>query len=297
TYNDPDGNGIDDTKGYTDINSCSEDWYNRAIMLDARVEVYFKDGVWIDGFTEPQMVLALERLKKIYNDGLTDTNLTNNTTFTARNRFINGNVGVFTYWANQWARNLFERTVAISGSDVNVVSIPPLNGGYYIKRIAPLLVITSNSKNPEFVFTNFIDKQYDKGEIQQLFTYGVKGYHWDVIDGRFQFLINNNDPYIAQFTKAFVPPISVLNDWKQPMVIDPIIKPALDILSRYSVGEKLKIGGNYYNQYYLEIDKNLKPKIISSIINNEISIEDGISYYRKKSKELYIEEILKELNY
>jgi putative aldouronate transport system substrate-binding protein len=182
TYNDPDGNGINDTRGYTDVNSSSEDWYNRAIMLDARVEVYYKEGVWVDGFTEPQMIEALERLKLIYNQNLIDSNLTNNTTFTARNRFINGDVGIFTYWANQWTRNLNDRTRAISGENAEIVAIPPIEGGYYIKRVAPMLVISTKSINPNYVFTNFIDRQYDKKEIQTLFTYGVKGYHWDYIE-------------------------------------------------------------------------------------------------------------------
>lgn len=296
TYGDPDGNGIDDTKGYTDVNSASQDWYNRAIMLDARVEVYFDNNRWIDGFTQDNMVEALLRLKKIYKNGLTDKNITNNTTFTARTRFINGEVGAITYWANHWARNLKERTTALSGEHVEIIAIPPLKGSYYIKRVAPLLVITTKAENPEFVFTNFIDIQYDKGEIQKLFTYGVKGYHWNEEKGEPKFLINKNDPYSGAFTKSFVPSVSVLNDWEQPMEIDDVLTPALEILNNNSRQDRLKNGGSYYIQYYLEIEKKLKPDIISKIINDELTIEDGISLYKKRSKELYINTILNELN-
>lgn len=296
TYGDPDGNGLDDTKGYTDINSASQDWYNRAIMLDARVEIYFDNDKWVDGFTKRNMIQALVRLKKIYKNGLTDSNITNNTTFTARTRFINGDVGVITYWANHWARNLIDRTAAASSINAEIISIPPLEGSYYIKRVAPLIVVTTKAENPELVFSNFIDKQFDKGEIQQLFTYGVKGYHWSYNGGEPEFLINKNDPYTAPFTKSFVPPVSVLNDWKQPMKIDSVIIPALNILNNYSKQDRLQNGGTYFIQYYMEIEKKLKPDIMSRILNEELTVEEGLSLYKRRSKELYLNEILDELN-
>lgn len=296
THNDPDQNGLNDTKGYTDINSASEDWYNRAVMIDARVGIYNKNEKWIDGFTEPAMTKALNRLKRIYQEGLTDPNITTNTTFTARNRFISGDVGIITYWGNHWARNLLERTKAVSGDMVRIIPIPPLKGGFYIKRVSPLLMITKNAEDPNMVFSSFIDNQYDKAKIQKLFTYGVKGYHWDSINGDVKFLINRNDPYTVPFTKAFVPPIAIINDWEQPMPVDEVILPALKILNDNSIQQKLKSGGSYYNQYYLEIEQVLKPDIISRIINGEISISDGLNQYREKSHKMFLEKILMELN-
>lgn len=296
TYEDPDGNGIDDTRGYTDVTSGSEDWYNRAVMLDARVEIYFKDGEWVDGFTEAAMIPALKRLRQIYQEGLADTNIPTNTTFTARNRFISGDVGVITYWGNHWARNLLERTRAVSGPQVEIVAIPPLEQGYYIKRVAPLLVITANAEDPQRIFTHFIDRQYDQGEIQTLFTYGVQGYHWDYENGKIRFMTNENDPYKAPFTKAFVPPMAVINNWNQPMPRDEVIEPVLTLLNENSIQQKLKIGGEYFSKYYLEIEKVLKPEIISRIILGELGIEEGLILYEKRAEELYINRILAELN-
>lgn len=296
TFDDPDGNGIDDTRGYTDVNSAGEDWYNRAVMLDARVELYWKEGRWIDGFTEPAMVSALERLRTIYQEGLIDPNIATNTTFTARNRFFNGDVGIITYWGNHWARNLLERTRKVSGSQVELIALPPLENGFYIKRVSPMLIITSSSDNPEKVFTEFIDNQYDKGEMQSLFTYGVKGYHWDMIDGEASFLINENDPYKVHYTKAFVPPVAIINDWQQPMKMDKVISPVIQILNENSVQEKIKFGKSNYDRYYLEIERVLKPEIISRIINGELTIEEGLELYKKRSEDLYLDKILGELN-
>ncbi|MDC7232869.1 MAG: extracellular solute-binding protein [Spirochaetales bacterium] len=296
THNDPDGNGIDDTRGYTDVSSGAEDWYNRAVMLDARVEIYYRDGEWVDGFTEDAMIPALERLRKIYQEGLTDSNIPTNTTFTARNRFFSGDVGVITYWGNHWARNILERTRAVTGPHVEIVAIPPLEDGYYIKRSAPLLLINRSADDSQRIFTHFIDRQYDKGEIQSLFTYGVQGYHWDYVDGELRFLTNKNDPYKASFTKAFVPPIAVINDWEQPMPRDEIIDPVLTLLNENSRQQRLKFGEEYFSKYYLEIERVLKPEIISRIILGELEIEEGLALYRKRAEELYLNRILAELN-
>lgn len=296
TFDDPDGNGIDDTKGYTDVNSAAEDWYNRAIMLDARVEIHWSEGLWIDGFTEPAMIAALERLRKIYQEGLIDPNITTNTTFTARNRFFSGHVGIFTYWGNHWARNILERTRKVSGSQVELVPIPPLKTGFYIKRSAPMLIVTKYAEDPQYVFEQFIDRQYDQSEMQTLFTYGVQGYHWDEIDGATQFLINENDPYKVHFTKSFVPPVDVINQWDQPMVIDEVITPALNILNENSRQEKIKFGKSNYDRYYLEIERVLKPEIISKIINGELTIDEGMALYEKRATELSLDKVLAELN-
>ncbi len=296
TFDDPDGNGIDDTWGYTDMHSAGEDWYNRAIMQDARVEIYFRDGEWVDGFTEEAMKEALKRLRTIYREGLVDPNITTNTTFTARNRFISGDVGVITYWGNHWARNLLERTKGIEGEGVRITALPPLEKGYYIKRPAPLLVITRGAKEPGRIFRHFFDRQFDRSKLQTLFTYGVRGYHWDYEDGEPRFLINKNDPYKAPFTKAFVPPVSVINDWDQPMKQDEVISPVLKILNGHAVQQRIKFGKSYYDQYYLEIERNLKQELISRIINGELEIEEGLTLYREEAEKLFLQNILDELN-
>jgi hypothetical protein len=80
------------------------------------------------------------------------------------------------------------------------------------------------------------------------------------------------------------------------MEIDDTIQNALEILKNNSRQEKLKVGGPNFSQYYLEISKELKPLIISKIINNEITIDQGMELYKRKSTELHIKEILEELN-
>lgn len=159
-----------------------------------------------------------------------------------------------------------------------------------------MLIVTKYAEDPQYVFEQFIDRQYDQSEMQTLFTYGVQGYHWDEIDGATQFLINENDPYKVHFTKSFVPPVDVINQWDQPMVIDEVITPALNILNENSRQEKIKFGKSNYDRYYLEIERVLKPEIISKIINGELTIDEGMALYEKRATELSLDKVLAELN-
>ncbi|MDF1569921.1 MAG: extracellular solute-binding protein, partial [Spirochaetaceae bacterium] len=261
TFDDPDGNGKDDTYGYTDVNSASEDWYNRAVFLNARSEIYFDGRQWVDGFVQPSIIEALERLRSLYDQGLIDPDFLTNSTFSARTRFFNGQAGVITYWANHWARNLTERTRSTVGAHAEVVPIPAIQNARYIRRIGPQLVITTGSEDPLWIFENFIDRQYDRAKVQELFTYGVEGFHWSNSGSGPKFLTNENDPYEAAFTKAFVPPIAVLNDWNQPMPQDELAVQARNILRQDPVYDQLKAGGELYSRYYQEIERKIKPDV------------------------------------
>jgi len=300
TFDDPDGNGKNDTFGYTEplgVDCSDWDWYNRTIMLDTRIDIYFKNGKWVDGFQEPGMRDALKRYRNLYEEGVIDKDLFTNTTSTARSKLYSNQVGIFAYWANHWARNLWDRAKNKLGDQAEVVPMSRILGQNYIRRIAPLLVITVESKNPDMVFTNFIDNQYDKGKIQTLFTYGVKGYHWDFdADGTFHFLINPNDSQKNLFMKAYVPPMSVQNDWVQSIQVDPVAKPAIDLFNKYSKQDPLKVGGVYYVNYYSEITNSLKPDIFARIVLGEYTIDEGLALYKKTAEKLHIDDIIAELN-
>lgn len=300
TFNDPDGNGKDDTYGYTEPlgASCSDwDWYNRVIMLNARIDIYFNNGKWVDGFQEPGMIEALQRYRRLYAEGVIDREIFTNRTFTVRSKIYTNQVGIFSYWANHWAKNLWELSKNNIGDHAECIPIPPIEGQSYIRRIAPLLVITVGCKHPKTVFTNFIDRQYDKGKIQTLFTYGVKGYHWKMNhNGIAEFLPNPQDTGKRLFLKSYVPPMSVQNNWIQLMPIDPVIKPAVDLFNKYAKQDFLRAGGVYFTKYYTEITDSLKAEIFAEIVLGKYTIREGLALYKEKAKVLHLDDILDELN-
>lgn len=298
TFEDPDGNGIDDSYGYTDVAAASQDWYNRLIFGEGRVEIYWdeQEGRWVDGFTRPSTRVALIRLKDLYDRGIIDPGVPTNTTYAARTKFINGQAGIFTYWANHWARNLQDRTVAASSPEARILPLPAPEGVRYIRRVPPVLVISTVSPDPALVFERMIDRQYDKGPVQTLFTYGVRGVHWDMVDGRMSFLPNPLDPYQADYTKAYVPPGSQINDWELPLEMDQLVSRALEVFKQDPSEDRQKWGGEFYSQYHQEIEQVLKPDIISSFLAGDLSLEDAMQRYRREAARLYLDEILRELN-
>ncbi|MBU0935328.1 MAG: extracellular solute-binding protein [Spirochaetes bacterium] len=298
TFDDPDGNGINDSYGYTDVAAASQDWYNRLIFGEGRVEIYWDEpeGRWVDGLTRPATQAALIRLKELYDRGIIDPAIPTNTTYAARTKFINGQAGIFTYWANHWARNLQDRTEAASSPAARILPLPAPRGVRYIRRIPPVLVISAAATDPAFVFEHMIDRQYDKGPVQTLFTLGVKGIHWDLKDGRISFLPNPLDPFQADYTKAYVPPGSQINDWELPLELDPLVGKALEIFRRNPSEDRQKWGGEFFSQYHQEIEQVLKPDIMSSYLAGDRDLTEAMELYRREAARLYLDEILNELN-
>lgn len=298
TTMDPNRSGVDDTVAYTDVAGAAHDWYNRLILGEGRVEIYYDYDreLWVDGLTETATRVGLERLKRWYDAGYIDPDITTNTTFSARTKFINGQAGIFTYWANHWARNLQDRTAAADSTDARIVPMPALEGVRYIRRVAPLLVITTASPHPHLVFEQFIDRQYDKGPMQMLFTFGVEGFHYDRTPAGIAFRPNLQDPYGAAFTKAYVPPGSQINDWELPMQLDPLVAQSIAVLDNSPYHEKQRWGGPMFSQYFVEIEQNLKPDVITAYLTGSMTLDEALAWYGDGAQRLYLNEILAELN-
>jgi putative aldouronate transport system substrate-binding protein len=298
TTMDPNRSGRNDTVAYTDVAGGSHDWYNRLPLGGGRIEIHYdyQRQEWVDGLTLPETREGLERLKRWYDAGYVDPDITTNTTFTARTKFINGQVGIFTYWANHWARNLQDRTEAADSPSARILPMPAPEGVRYIRRIPPMLVITAASRHPGLVFEQFIDRQYDKGSMQMLFTFGVEGYHWEESPSGIVFRTNPEDPYEASFTRSYVPPGSSINDWVLPVALDPLVAQSLAVLEADPYYEKQSWGGPSFSQYFLEIEERLKPNMIASFLGGTVSLDEALDRYRRDAQYLYLQEMLDEMN-
>ena len=183
---------------------------------DAYPSFILKDGVYVDGFTQPEMEAALARLKEGYDKGWIDPTTLTNSTKDCRNKFYDEQFGVFTYWAGTWATNL-KTNLEANGHDSELIALPPIaEVGAYFDRIPPVWCITSTCENPEGVFAYFIDTMLDGGDMQMLWTYGAEGTHWSraaetVLDktyeeGQFHFL-ENLEKAGTLYTKNHIDPM------------------------------------------------------------------------------------------
>lgn len=146
---------------------------------------FYKDpsGKYVDGFTEQAMQDALQRIQTAVTDGVIDRESVNNSTSNCRDKFYStdpsSESGVFTYWSGTWA-NTLKTNLEAKGLDGDLIAIKPIKElGTYVERIAPTWCITSHADNPEGIFTYFVDKMLDGGDVQMLWIYGAKGTHWD----------------------------------------------------------------------------------------------------------------------
>jgi putative aldouronate transport system substrate-binding protein len=298
TNKDPDGNGKNDTFGYTisfDMPNRKFDYYNRNIMQEAHFDFTKKSKKWIDGFTEPEMIPAIERFKKIYKEGIIDKEFFTNRTTAARAKFIDGKAGIYENWSGLWAE-LIEKGIKdnlIPNASFDVMK--PIKGAGYISRMGPVTGIYAKSKYPESAFKYWIEMQVDKGAGQTLFVYGVRGVNYDIIDGKMKFLPTKSNPK-ELFTKAYIDPEFIINDWTLPIPFESELRlKSREILKNNSEIEGFIFGGVYFDKYSYEILK-LKQQLFVKMVTEELSIEEGMKQYNEKVKDFKMAEIIKEIN-
>jgi len=184
---DPDGNGEADTyalaaAGFIGFEAPFINYLPNFYQDAYPSFIKLEDGTWVDGFTQPSMKGALERLADAYAKGYIDPTTLTNGTKDCRNKFYDDTTGIFTYWAGTWASNLKENLEA-NGHDGELVALAPIEEvGVYYDRVPPVWCITTSCENPEGVFKYFVDTILDGGDMQRLWTYGVEGTHWSMAE-------------------------------------------------------------------------------------------------------------------
>ncbi|RPJ06431.1 MAG: extracellular solute-binding protein [Spirochaetaceae bacterium] len=296
TNNDPDGNGKKDTYGYTmsmNVPVSEFDYYQRFFMLDARFDFLNKGGKWVDGFTEPEMVKALERFQTAYKEGLIDSEFFTNATSTSRTKFFEGRCGAMEYWSGLWADRMQAGVVAINPK-ASSVPVGIIQGAYYIARPSPAFSIYAKSANPELAFKAWMETSVDGGKGQTLFTYGVKGVHYDISGGKMTMLPLRSNPK-AKFEKAYVEAALIVNDYKRQVPLSALAQLSRDIHVRDAEPIPFVPGGEIYAKQAAEIGK-VKFQIFSKICAGELSVEAGLKSYRDQVAGLKMAEVIAELN-
>lgn len=295
TFDDPDGNGQNDTVGVTlPFQTGYEfDYYNRMLMQDAWFGWDRKDGMWVDGFLQPAMVDAVTRIKGLYDEGILDNEFFTNKTSTARSKVISGQSGVMEYWSGIWAQRFDDRAKAQNPKAV-ITALEPIENAYYINRVGPVFAITSGAKHAEVIFDSVVNTMLDKGAGQTLFTYGVEGLHYEVKNGIYSMLPLPSNPD-ALATKAYSDPSLIMNGW------EPLVKPAAVIAQSQKVQKDhgvqlfLPEGGEVFTKRNGEI-LSLKQEIFAEMIIGGLSVKEGLATYEKKANALGLQEVLAELN-
>ncbi len=294
TFKDPDGNGKNDTVGYT-APGVNGDLYLRDVLQNAVLDFTVKGGKWVDGMAQPEFKKAMERFKRGYAEGIIDKEIFTNNTSTCRDKFYAGRVGIFTYWSGTRAIEMEERVQqGPSGKSARVIPIPAIKGSHYVNRVPVFHAITVKSKNPEGVFKYFIEYAHDGGVGQLLFSRGVEGVHWVKKGNDYQILPSKANPG-QLFTKSYIHPVQEITPGNDPFKIDPRITNSIKVFQAGSVMQKLAPASPTLLRVGADLDA-LRQEVISKILIGEYSVNDGMALYVKRSQALGIAKILEEMN-
>lgn len=299
TDNDPDGNGINDTYGYTGVlysEGKLQDFYMKDFFQKGTSDFCLKNGRWQDGFTQSEFREGLNRLKKAYSDGIVDPQIFTNQTSICRDKLSMGRVGIFSYWGNYWAVRLEESIRNTSDSNARLIAINPISESEYLNRVPIATSITKKAQNPEGIYKWFIDYMHDGNIGQTLFVYGVENVHWRKLDNKAQFLpkLNNSKEV---FDKAY------FSEDTSPTVFE--FGSLIPLDSRITAAKKAQLSNfrqltllppsNTYTSVYSEVQK-LKMDIASQIISGEVGCEEGMLNYGREVQILGLDKILREFN-
>lgn len=302
TYQDPDGNGKDDTYGVTASGVMQDSAPYTQYLPEFWQEAcpYFyqsEEGKWVDGFTEEDTYKALSRLQEAYADKIIDQEIISNNLSVCRDKFYSSKVGVITDKAGTWSKTL-EENLTLLAPEAELVAIEPIVEVESYKRSIPsVLAITGDCDNAEGVFKYFIEAILDGKELQKLFTYGVEGVHYEKTDSCYKMLPDATNE-VVDYECMLIDPTRAVASWIQedpfaPTRDERIIK-SNEILVNNSVIQSDCESTDVFEEYAVEIN-DCKQMIVCDIIIGEMTVEEGIEKYKNEVGKL-VEEVLNSLN-
>jgi len=270
--------------------------YLREFYQDATPEFTKVDGKWVDGLSQDNMKGALQRMQDAYKEGLIDTEVVTNTTSSCRDKFYAGGVGAFNYWAGSWNVMLEDRVKA-NVKTAQLVAIPAIKETKYNLRVPGVTSISKDSKNIEGVFKYLVQYMHDGGEGQALFQYGVEGLHWKQ-DGDHITMLPKLDKPSELTDKSFITSFSALSPMKdktKEVKLDERINTSDDLLIKNGAQQLARPVSKKLSKINGDLTK-LKAKIIAQVVMGNVSPDEGLKTYTSESKNLGIDEVVKEMN-
>ncbi|MCF0131765.1 MAG: extracellular solute-binding protein [Pseudobutyrivibrio sp.] len=313
--NDPDGDGQNNTYGASAAGFIGGEApyinYWPEFYQDAFPSFMTENGAWVDGFNSDAMKAALQRMADAYAEGLIDPASLDQGTKDARTKYFAGEFGAFTYWAGNWAENIYQN-LSQNDQDPEIATMAPIaEVGTYINRLSPAWCITSTCENPEGVFKYFIETMQDGADTQFLWTYGVEGVHWstaaetlyadtdspkEYAQGEFHGCDNLENPG-TQYTKAHIDPklalVELAND---PGALSETAKASADLFTANCRNAEMVPSTQEMTDYNGALT-TLKNTLIAKVVMGEMTVDEAYAEYESNPEGLaYSQAIVDSLN-
>ena len=186
TYEDPDGNGINDTYGMGAIGGGSKmtDSFQLYSFLDYfdAAKAQYVDGELLPFYLTENYKEWLHFMNKLYTDGILDVEYVTNTSAQFYQKATNGDIG---YWTCFWS---IQEISGNGGSRSDLIAVkPPVredgtqSGLRYIAPNRHYIVVTNQCENPEAVVKLMDWAHSEEGGV---FVHaGLEGWDYDLVDG------------------------------------------------------------------------------------------------------------------
>jgi putative aldouronate transport system substrate-binding protein len=278
---DPDGDGRKNTIPFIAAGVTSpmylRDFYPGQ---DTQPNFYEKDGTIVEGMYQPELLEGFKRLSNAYKEGLVDQEVVTLTTSAARDKFYTGKVGVFTYWAGQWNRQIQQNTIK-NVPEAVVVPMPPIQGAVLVDRPASwTMAIPSANKNPQGLFKYYAEVAFDRGEGQLLFHHGVEGVHWARENGVYKKLPSRTNPDQLSDHAIWTPYVTMY-PWNDPFPWPDLVKESTDIFNENAKPSRVIPADENITSIMAEL-QTAREEISAKIVMGTYTPEEGVELYRKQ---------------
>ena len=192
TYNDPDGNGVNDTYGMAMTMADSSAWQHIMAAFGIPCEftngtVLLEDGTVTTFLKYPRYLEAVEYLRKLYQAGVIDPDFATLTNMQMFERFWQGKTGVMDFQSVGTTKNWYpgRYTFEVPEDPNDIFGFTFLNGAGSVKKYPDYqradAVINANCAHPELA-VKLLNYMYYNEEGQVLTYMGVEGLHFEWID-------------------------------------------------------------------------------------------------------------------
>ena len=321
TFDDPDGNGVDDTYGIT----SSGTWNLQDIFqaFGARLDkegsgsiVYdVNENAFIDTMLKPEMVDALTYLNKMYTEGILDPELFTNKGSNMREKFWAGEYGSTFYWLgfSEESRPYLEKLV----DDVAFTEIPFLEGNiseninHVWHNTVPYVLVNGTENGGEMV-NEFVNTFLGTEDGALAGLYGIEDTTFRREGNTIYTMIDPateapySTPGIVTAIPSFINDLVVVVDGKTEEEIAELgalsefkvntIKTSLESGKAYAFPEAMSIP---LSETYTLVQGDIQiafDTCVSSAITGSATVEDAIEKYRSEVKALGGQDILDESN-
>jgi len=193
TFNDPDGNGANDTYGFTGKSLFGLMPIFNAYGMGYPTEVYLEDGKPMVGAIDPDMKDAIAFMQQMLAAKVVDPELLANTANQDEQKAYQGKVGIFYTDFPKLVSSANAKTIQEANPNAKWVPVEPLKGpkGTYAGTLdaanAPGLYVVPKDLSEEklakvFELLNFVSGE----EGNKLVSYGEEGRHYTMKDNKME---------------------------------------------------------------------------------------------------------------